>query len=163
MENLYIHVHVILVYVIHGNPVHSCPWEPHANLSHAHTWKTYTSIYMGILHYINHWQLFCLAFFKIFCVDFMGLSCAMYTCVSSKYMHSVPAPTAKGTCPRFICERDLDNLATLLLTTMSSCTSSIGQLYTINENRVPDLTRSSMGTLYIHLYVTLVLHHASLI
>ena len=120
-ENLYIHVHVILVYAIHGNhvltlhvhpgkPVHPrpCdprvrhPWEPHANLARSSMGTPYIHVHGNhvlTLHYINHWQLFCWVFFKIFRVGFMGFPCVMYTCVNSKYTHSVLAPTTKGTVP----------------------------------------------------------------
>jgi hypothetical protein len=45
------------------------------------------------------------SFSKIGVRDLLGLPCAMYTCVGSKYTHLVPAPTAKGT----ICFRSSDS------------------------------------------------------
>ena len=88
-ENLYIYVHVILVYAIHGNRVltshyhpwklvHPCPCEPRAT-------STIGNLLLGIFQ-----DLLC---------GFMGLPCAMYTCVNSKYTHSVLAPTVKRTVP----------------------------------------------------------------
>ena len=106
-----IHEHVSSRTLVHGNPVHLYhPWEPCTVSFFFELAPIGNSLLLGLFSKIVVW-------------DLLGLSCAMYTCVGSKYMHLVPAPTTTGTMfPLSICQRNFHNLATLLHTIMGSNT-----------------------------------------
>ena len=67
---------------------------------------TYNSIVWFLnINPINHFLWFstidnsiCWVFSKIIVWTLLDLSCAIYTCLSSKYMHPIPTLTAKGWC-----------------------------------------------------------------
>jgi hypothetical protein len=132
--------------LIHGNPVHSCPWEPRANL--ARSSMKLVHLYPRNLALRQPLATFLLGIFQNLPCGFYGLAlCDVHLC-EFKVHELRPRSNYKRDRPCAICKRDLDNRATSLHIIMSSCTPSMGTAcLTLHTHPWEPRTSTSMSTL----------------